>query len=103
LDQLALLDQLSDEDSHYNPSLQFINEDTKHEHTITAMLEKGRLEFSWWYNRPVIKKLFFGLGGEKTKMVLDDCWQFNLDMTLDLLAAFLKDDYQEVRNRMRIK
>ena len=102
MDQLTLLEQLEDDESHYNPSLGFINTESKHELAITAMLEDGKVEFSWWYNRPVTRKPFFGLGGEKTKMVLDDHWQFNLEITLQLLEAFLRNDYQEVRNSMLI-
>lgn len=78
------------ENIHYNPSLDFTCIENGKSFCLTANYDKNQnLEFSLWYNRPIL----FGLLGEKEKMVVDDIWGFSLEKSLDYLEHFVNGNY----------
>jgi hypothetical protein len=100
MDQLELSEGMPQEKVNYSPSIDFTNTKTKHSFCLTADLEKSQLMFSLWYNRPVKKKVLFGLLGEQTVMEVTDKWSFDHETALNHLEIFLKEDYASIEKLM---
>lgn len=97
ISQLELTEKLGVENVHYSPSLEFINTNTNHSFTLTAIYnDRKELSFSLWYNRPKKVKVLFGILGEKEKMVVDDVWDYNLTDAIRYLEYFVNDDIKEI-------
>ena len=101
--QLNKLENMSDEEIFYNPSLDFTCKEDAYSFCLTANRnEKKELEFSLWYNRKVKYKPFFGLFGEKEKMQVIDKWGFQKSDAIDYLKIFVDKDYKELEALMSI-
>ena len=88
------IDQLNLKGEHYNPSLDFTNIKNNQSFCLTAEFnDKNELEFSLWYNRLKKVKIFFGLFGEKEKMVVDDVWFFSKNESIKYLEYFVNGNY----------
>lgn len=92
--KLKFSDSLNPENIHYNPSIDFTCIENGKSFCLTANYDENKnLEFSLWYNRPKKVKVLFGLFGEKEKMVVDDVWSINLEISLKYLAHFVNGNY----------
>ena len=100
LDILKSMEEISEDQIYYSPSLDFKEMDKKRSLGITATLENGQPEFSLWYNRPVKRRPFFGLVGEKTKMEVIDKWGFTLEKAMQYYDLFLGRNYQRLESLM---
>jgi len=97
LEKLKAVDNLKPEEFHYNPSLDFICIENNRSFCLTANFDEDKnLEFSLWYNRPKKVRAFFGLFGEKEKMVVEDIRFFGLDKSLEHLEHFVNGEYAVV-------
>jgi len=101
-EKLDLLESLLEGDICYSPSLDFTCKEDQYSFCLTAIREKGLLEFSLWFNRKVKYKPFFGLLGEKEKMQVIDKWGFSKKDAMDYLKIFLDKDYKELEALMSI-
>ena len=84
---------------NYNPSIDFTNQDDNHNFCLTAEGEPENFSFSVWYNRPKMKKVFFGLMGEKEKLEVIDK-KFSKEEAYKLLDKYLAMDYNSVEHEM---
>ena len=90
MEKLNIMEQLKPEEIYYNPSLDFLNVISKSSFGLSAHFnDQQELEFSLWYRRPKKNNVFFGLFGEKEKMVVDDKWGYNLEASLIYLNDFI--------------
>jgi len=88
---------------HFSPSLEFTNLDNNYSFSLSAGMEKlDNFSFYIWYNRPVMKKILFGLMGEKEKFDLIDKW-FSINDSYELLDKFLMKDYRAIERKMNEK
>lgn len=87
---------------HYNPSLDFKCVDDNYSFCLTAEGEPEDYSFSVWYNRPIMKKVLFGLLGEKEKFVIIDK-RFSKEASFQLLDKFLAKDYKTIETEMNQK
>lgn len=93
-EQLMLLDSLDKNSVYYNPSLDFVCNENGRSFGLTADFNKKKeLEFSLWYKRHKKVKVLFGLLGEKEKMVVDDVWSIDFDLSLKYLDYFVNGNY----------
>ena len=92
--ELASMQGKEDEDIYYSPSLDFTEIKTQRSFCLTAQDENGSLKFSLWYRRPKNVKIFFGLLGERKKMVLDTVWSYSFEESLRYLQHFTTGNYQ---------
>jgi|SRR5690606_8154201 len=96
-EQLELSDSLNENEICYSPSLDFKCLETNRSFCLTADHNmKKDLQFSLWYNRPKKVKVFFGLLGEKEKMIVDDIWSYSLEDSLNYLELFTAGSYNSV-------
>jgi hypothetical protein len=99
MEQLKFSDSLGQESIYYNPSLDFTCVQNQRSFCLTADYNKEKvLEFSLWYNRPKNVKIFFGLLGRKQKVVLDEIWSIDFQMSLEYLQYFVDGDYDKIEN-----
>lgn len=95
LEQLELLHSLHPDKIYYNPSLDFSCPGDEKNFGLTAHYNhQKQLEFSLWYCRAKRIKVFFGLWGEKEKMIVDDAWSFDIDTAMNFLEHFVNKNYQ---------
>lgn len=99
IEQLKLSDSLTKK-IYYSPSIDFTHIKDEHSFCLTAGMNKDRLEFSIWYNRPVKTKPLFGLLGEKIKLRVVDKWSFDKQTALKHLETFLNQDYRRIERIM---
>ncbi len=100
MEQLKLADSVTLDTVYYSPSLDFTHINDRHSFCLTAGLNKEKLEFSLWYNRPVKKRPLFGLLGEKTRMEVVDKWSIDQPTALTYLETFLNRDYRTIERIM---
>ena len=84
----------------YSPSLDFKNIDDNHSFCLTAEGEPLSYSFSVWYNRPIKKKVLFGLLGEKDKLEVIDK-HFKKEKAIELLNRFLRKEYKSIEQEMK--
>ncbi|MEE9409003.1 MAG: hypothetical protein V3V28_13115 [Polaribacter sp.] len=90
-------EQLKVKGENYNPSLDFINIENKKSFCLTANFDNNHnIEFSLWFNRPKKVKIFFGLFGEKEKMIVDDVWSIQLEDSIKFLEFFVNENYKDL-------
>ena len=95
-------EQLNSKGDHYSPSLDFVNLDNNCSLGLSAMFDKNNnIEFSLWFNRPKKVKIFFGLLGEKQKMIVDDFWSLNLEDSIKNLNYFVNGNYTQIEKLFR--
>ena len=81
----------------YNPSLDFNCLDTNYRFCLTAEYDKSEnIVFSLWYFRLKKPKPFFGLIGEKEKMIVDDISYFSLNECIKYFKYFVNGEYNLV-------
>jgi hypothetical protein len=100
--ELQKLKTIPPEEINYSPSLDFTNLQDNHSFCLTAEGEPEDYLFSVWYNRPVMKKVLFGLLGEKKKLEAIDK-SSGIDEAFRLLEKFLKQDYDSIEREMNNK
>lgn len=83
----------------YSPSLDFSNIDDNYSLCLTAEGEPSKVSFSLWYNRPVRKKVLFGLLGERDRLEVVDK-HFEKEEAMELLTYFLNQAYDSIERRM---
>lgn len=98
--ELQKLKTLPPDEINYSPSVDFINLQDNHSFCLTAEGEPEEYLFSVWYKRPVLKKVLFGLLGEREKMGVIDK-SFSIDGAFRLLEKFLKQDYDSIEREMK--
>lgn len=91
--------ELPQKDWYYAPSLDFKNIEDNYSFCLTADGTPDEVSFSVWYNRPVKRKVLFGLFGEKDKMEVIDKW-FTKEKALELLDMFLNQEYAKIEKEM---
>jgi hypothetical protein len=99
--ELKKLGKLTYKEVHYYPSLDFTDQEDKYSFCLTAEGEPEQFSFSVWYNRPVMKKVLFGIFGKKEKLEVIDK-HLSKDVAFDLLDKFLSRDYQSIESAMKI-
>ncbi len=93
----SLLNTANPETIYYNPSLDFTCVENGKSFCLTADYDRnGTPSFSLWYNRPKKTKVFFGLFGEKEKMVVDDIWSIDFETSLKYLTDFVNGNYNSI-------
>lgn len=100
--ELQKLKTMNSEMIHYNPSLDFKNINDNYSFCLTAEGEPEDYSFSVWYNRPKMKKVLFGLLGEKEIFDVIDKW-FSKEDSFEMLDRFLAKDYQSIEKEMNKK
>lgn len=100
--ELQKMNNLDLDKVHYNPSLDFINQNNHYSFCLTAEGDPDNFSFSVWYNRPKMKKVLFGLLGEKEKFEVIDK-PFSKEDAFRLLDKFLMNAYQSIENEMNKK
>ncbi len=99
-ENLKRLKALPKEETFYSPSLEFINQKNNFSLTFSAGGENPEnFEFYLWYKRKVMRKMLFGLLGEKLKFHLTDKW-FSIKDAHILLDKFLSEDYKYIESSM---
>ena len=63
--ELLKFSTLNYDDIYFNPALEFVCLDDKYSLCLRAEGKPERFSFSVWYNRPRMKKVFFGFLGKK--------------------------------------
>lgn len=102
-EKLKKLESMPSNEVYFSPSLEFTNLDNNYGFSLSAgMDESGNFSFYIWYNRPIMKKIFFGLIGEKEKFDLIDKW-FSVKESYELLDKFLLKDYRTIERKMNEK
>ena len=97
--KLKKMKLMKEDDIHYSPSLDFTNNNDNYSFCLSAITELDKLSFYIFYNRPIMKKVLFGLLGEKEKFDVIDK-MFNENEAFDLLDKFIKKDYKFIENKM---
>jgi hypothetical protein len=97
--ELQKLETIPYDQVNYNPSIDFTNQDDNHSFCLTAEGKPDNFSFSVWYNRPKMKKVFFGLMGEKEKLEVIDK-RFSKEEAYELLDKYLSADYKSVEHEM---
>ncbi len=93
-EQLEIAETTDQKHIYYSPSLDFVNLQNERSLGLTAIYdEKNEIEFSLWYNRPKMVKVFFGLLGEKETMSVNDVWGFNYNQAISFLEHFINGNY----------
>ncbi len=100
IEQLELMKSMSQEDVQYNPSVRFTHKTNQHSFEFTGEYKGDKLMFSLWYGRPVMKKVFFGLFGEKEVVRTIDKWSVDKETSQKHLSTFLEEKYDEVEQIM---
>lgn len=100
--ELQKLKTMNTDDIHYNPSLDFKNQNDNFSFCLTAEGDPEDYSFSIWYNRPIMKKVLFGLMGEKEKFEVIDKW-FSKEEAFKILDKFLAKDYKSIEKEMNRK
>jgi hypothetical protein len=54
-----------------------------------------------WFNRPVVKKVLFGLFGEREQLDVVDRGPFSFEKASEVLALFVNEKLEDVESRMR--
>ncbi len=94
LKEIELWNSLNENEIYYNPSLDFVCIENGRSFCLTADYDNTNdLKFSLWYNRPKKTKVFFGLFGDKEKMVVDDVWNISFEKSLQYLEYFVSGKY----------
>lgn len=93
--ELQKLKTLPPDKINYSPSVDFTNVQDHHSLCLTAEGEPDNFRFSVFYNRPVKRKVLFGLLGEKVVMEVIDK-PFNVQGAFRLLELFLKQEYGSI-------
>jgi len=99
INELKKMKLMKEDDIHYSPSLDFTNNNDNYSFCLSAITELDKLSFYIFYNRPIMKKVLFGLLGEKEKFDVIDK-MFNENEAFDLLDKFIKKDYKFIENKM---
>lgn len=99
-DQLALLSSLAYGRVNYNPSIRFTNKENGRWLELTAEGTPTEILFSIWYSRPVLKKVLFGILGEREKEDVVDSGPFRLDQSKEVLDLFLEGNHEELERRL---
>ena len=98
-DQLRKLKALKWEEISFHPSLDFKHIENKFSFCLTAEGEPEKYSFAIWYNRPVMRKILFGILGEKPRFeVIDKA--FSKEESFVLLDLFLEGNYEKIEERM---
>ena len=97
--ELRKLKTMRFEEIHYNPSVDFTNQSNNRSFCLTVEREPENFKFSVWYNRPKMKKVLFGLLGQKEKLEVIDK-SFTQEEAYKLLDVFLSGDYLAVEKEM---
>ena len=98
--ELKRMNEIDESKICYSPSLDFKNIDDNHSFCLTAEGEPLNHTFSVWYNRPIKKKVLFGLMGEKDKLEVIDK-HFKKEKAIELLNRFLRKEYKSIEQEMR--
>jgi hypothetical protein len=85
---------------NYSPSLDFTNLQDNHSLCLTAEGDPEEYAFSVWYKRPVMRKVLFGLLGEREKMEVIDKL-FSVDGAFRLLELFLRQEYNSIEKELK--
>ncbi|MCK6691995.1 MAG: hypothetical protein L6Q97_07820 [Thermoanaerobaculia bacterium] len=93
--ELQKLKTLPPDEINYSPSVDFTNLQDHHSLCLTAEGEPDDFRFSVFYNRPVKRKVLFGLLGEKVVMDVIDK-PFKVQGAFRLLELFLKQEYGSI-------
>ncbi len=99
-EELNRMKEIDEEKICYSPSLDFKNIDDNHSFCLTGVGDPLNYTFSVWYNRPIKKKVFFGLMGEKEKLVVIDK-HFEKEKAIELLNRFLDKKYESIEQEMK--
>ena len=99
-EELNRMKEIDESKICYSPSLDFKNIDDNHSFCLTAEGEPMNYSFSAWYNRPIKKKVLFGLMGEKDKLEVIDK-HFEKEKAMELLNRFLDKEYKLIEIEMR--
>ncbi len=97
--ELQKMDDLA-ERAEYNPSVGFTNQTNKFSLELTAEGDPKDFSFSLWYNRPVRKKILFGLLGGRTAFDVIDKAFTNAE-AFALLDLFLAENYDAIEQAMK--
>ncbi|MBC7774637.1 MAG: hypothetical protein H7246_04300 [Phycisphaerae bacterium] len=100
--ELQKLKTMKPDEINYSPSLDFKNVDNNYSFCLTAEGEPEDISFSVWYSRPIMKKIFFGLFGEKEKFEVIDK-EFTKEDSFKLLDKFLNQDCDWIEKEMNKK
>lgn len=100
--QLELFHQLPEKEIQYNPSLSFKHSSKPYGLEITTSSHKAdqKISFSIWYERPVLKNIFFGLFGKKEVPKVVEKWSIDQATVLNYLSLFLDEKYTEMERFM---
>lgn len=99
-EELNRMKEIDEDKICYSPSLDFKNIDDNHSFCLTAEGDPLDYTFSVWYNRPIKKKVLFGLMGEKEKLEVIDK-HFEKEKAIELLNRFLATEYKSVEQQMK--
>jgi hypothetical protein len=99
-EELKRMQEIDESKICYSPSLDFKNIDDNHSFCLTAEGEPLNYSFSVWYNRPIKKKVMFGLMGEKEKLEVIDK-HFEKVKAIELLKRFLAKEYKSIEQEMK--
>ena len=97
--ELDKLNSINDEDINYNPSMAFKHEVNGKNLELTAEGSSDNVIFSVWYIRPVKKKAFFGLLGEK-EVFEEVIKTMSFEKSIEALSIFLQEDYDNLEKYM---
>jgi hypothetical protein len=100
---LKKMEKIPEDELCFSPSVDIINKIDNRSLCITATMEKGKPEFSLWYNRPVTFRPLFGLLSERTRIRVIEKWGFNLDNALEYYQIFLEKKYEKLEKIMNEK
>lgn len=98
--ELQKLKTMPPEVINYSPSLDFTNLQDNHSLCLTAEGDPEEYAFSVWYKRPVMRKVLFGLLGEREKMEVIDKL-FSVDGAFRLLELFLRQEYNSIEKELK--
>lgn len=99
---LKKMNSLNQNEVFYSPSLDFTNTDNGFSFCLSALSNQKNLTFYVFYKRLVMKKILFGILGEKESFSTIDR-EFTKDAAYDLLNRFLKKDYNSIEKIMKGK
>ena len=82
----------------YQPSVKFTETEGQRSFELTAEAEGDKYMFAIWYERPVKKKVLFGLLGEKMMWDSVDSGLFTTEEAGEILSLFVAGEYEAVED-----
>ena len=96
LEQASLQESLEPDQVHLSPSIRFTRETGVRSLELSLYDWHSGLEFYLWYERPVTRKSFFGLFGEREGIEVIDKRPFSKEQAAEILTFFI----DEIETRM---